>query len=126
MTTLIYTINSLLAPLENIVKKYRTYIGYFFIFLAICSTGFLLDPKSIKDSGGLASMTLWIILWMPILARVFGIRLFAQMLPLRRELGILMGVLALVHGFSFIIPNEALMQSGAAVWQDGNPTFIFF
>jgi DMSO/TMAO reductase YedYZ heme-binding membrane subunit len=37
-----------------------------------------------------------------------------------------MGVLAVVHGFSFIIPNEDIMKSGAAVFQEGKPTFIFF
>jgi DMSO/TMAO reductase YedYZ heme-binding membrane subunit len=79
-----------------------------------------------KSSGENAMLILWIILWMPIFARVFGLRIVAQMLPLRKQLGILMGVLAVVHGFSFIIPNQDLMQSGAAVFQDGKPTFIFF
>jgi sulfoxide reductase heme-binding subunit YedZ len=63
---------------------------------------------------------------MPIFARVFGLRIFAQLLPLRKELGILMGVLALVHGFSFILSNQEIMESGAAVFQDGKPTFIFY
>lgn len=48
------------------------------------------------------------------------------MLPLRKELGILMGVLALVHGFSFIIPNQAYLASGTAFWVDGSPTFLLF
>jgi methionine sulfoxide reductase heme-binding subunit len=69
---------------------------------------------------------LWILLWMPILARVFGIRLFTQMLPLRREIGILMGTLAVVHGFSFIIPNQELLANPNMWWADGRPTFLFF
>jgi methionine sulfoxide reductase heme-binding subunit len=67
-------------------------------------------------------MTLWIILWMPILARVFGIRLFAQMLPLRKEIGILMGTLAIVHGFSYMIPYGET----AVLFADGRPTFLLF
>jgi methionine sulfoxide reductase heme-binding subunit len=67
-------------------------------------------------------IVLWILLWMPILARVFGIRLFAQMLPLRKELGILMGVLALVHGFSYLIPYGETME----LFSDGKPSFLLF
>jgi DMSO/TMAO reductase YedYZ heme-binding membrane subunit len=37
-----------------------------------------------------------------------------------------MGVLALVHGFSFIIPNEAYLTSGSAFWSEGSPTFLLF
>jgi methionine sulfoxide reductase heme-binding subunit len=67
-------------------------------------------------------MTLWIILWMPIFARVLGINIFMTMLPLRKELGILMGTLALVHGFSYLIPYGETMQ----LFVSGQPTFLFF
>jgi methionine sulfoxide reductase heme-binding subunit len=71
-------------------------------------------------------IVLWIILWIPIFARVFGLRLFAQMLPLRKELGILMGVLALVHGFSYIIPNQEYINSPGVIWGESGPTFLFY
>ena len=45
---------------------------------------------------------LWFLLFMPIFARVFGIRIFQLMMPLRKELGILMGTLAFVHGAAYI------------------------
>jgi sulfoxide reductase heme-binding subunit YedZ len=44
------------------------------------------------------------------------------MLPLRKELGILMGTLALVHGFSFLIPYG----ESAVLFADSKPTFLFF
>jgi methionine sulfoxide reductase heme-binding subunit len=44
------------------------------------------------------------------------------MLPLRKELGILMGVLALVHGFSYLIPYGETMQ----LFSDGKPSFLLF
>ena len=122
MTALIHTINTLLSPLENSIRKYRTYIGYFFLFLALLSCSFFWIEDSIRESGEKAILVLWIILWIPILARVFGIRIFSQMLPLRKELGILMGILALVHGFSFLIPYG----ESAVLFADGKPTFLFF
>jgi methionine sulfoxide reductase heme-binding subunit len=123
---MINSINRFLSPLENLIRSYRKYIGYFLIFLALLSPLYFFDDMSIKSTGEKSITILWIILWMPILARVFGLRIFAQLLPLRKELGILMGVLAVVHGFSFIIPNQEIMESGAAVFQDGKPTFIFY
>jgi methionine sulfoxide reductase heme-binding subunit len=123
---MITTLNAFLMPVENLIKKYRKYIGYAILLVTLIAAYLLSDPKMIKSSGEKAILVLWIILWMPILARVFGLRLFAQLLPLRKELGILMGVLAVIHGFSFIIPNQELMQSGGAVWQNGKPTFILF
>ena len=44
------------------------------------------------------------------------------MLPLRQELGILMGVLAVVHGFSYLIPYGETMQ----LVVDGQPSFLLF
>jgi DMSO/TMAO reductase YedYZ heme-binding membrane subunit len=116
------TINTLLSPLENSIRKYKKYIGYFFLFLALLSCSFFWIEDSIRESGEKAILVLWIILWMPILARVFGIRLFSVMLPLRKELGILMGTLALVHGFSFLIPYG----ESAVLFADSKPTFLFF
>jgi DMSO/TMAO reductase YedYZ heme-binding membrane subunit len=115
-----------MPSLENFIKKYRKEIGYFILFLALLSPLYLFADRGTKESGERAITVLWIILWMPILARVFSIRIFAHLLPLRKELWILMWVLALVHGFSFIIPNQEMMQSGAAVWQGGKPTAIFY
>ena len=108
---MISSINSLLFPLESFIRNYRKYIGYFILILALCSVGYLFGENTTKTSGEKAILVLWIILWVPIFARVFGLRVAAQMLPLRKELGILMGVLALVHGFSFIIPNQAYLTS---------------
>ncbi len=116
------TINTLLSPLENSIRKYKKYIRYFFLFLALLSCSFFWIEDSIRESGEKAILVLWIILWMPILARVFGIRLFSVMLPLRKELGILMGTLALVHGFSFLIPYG----ESAVLFADSKPTFLFF
>ena len=64
-------INTLLTPLENAIKKYRKYIGYFLILLSFASFGYMFDEHSVKESGEKAITVLWIILWIPIFARVF-------------------------------------------------------
>ncbi|MFZ2256440.1 MAG: hypothetical protein WAW59_06820 [Patescibacteria group bacterium] len=37
---MIERINNLLTPLENILRTYKKYIGYFFLFLSLLSFGF--------------------------------------------------------------------------------------
>ena len=100
-----YTINSLLAPLENLIKKQRKHIGYFLLLLALISFGLLAGQNSIKESGGYAITILWILLWIPIFARVLDLDIAKALMPLRKELGILMGTLAIVHVTGFTFPN---------------------
>lgn len=95
---MIHTINTFLFPLEVLIKNNRQYIGYFFLLLAFASFGFLFYPDSTKDSGEKVILVLWTILWIPIFSRVFGLHIARELLPLRKELGILMGTLAFVHG----------------------------
>ncbi len=98
-------INHALFPLEALLQKYRKYIGYFILFLTFCSLYYLLDERSIKESGEKALLILWVILWIPIFARVIWLKIATHLLPLRKELGILMGVLALVHSSRFFLTN---------------------
>jgi hypothetical protein len=86
MSIVISSINTVLTPLENIMRIYKKYIGYSILALAFLSVYLLFGEDMLKSSGEKAILVLWIILWMPILARVFGLRIFAQMLPLRKEL----------------------------------------
>jgi ferredoxin-NADP reductase/DMSO/TMAO reductase YedYZ heme-binding membrane subunit/rubredoxin len=106
---MIQRINELLSPLENTIKTYKKGIGYFFIFLAIASFGFFWADNGVKESGEKAIFVLWIILWIPIFARVFGLRMFQAMMPLRKELGILMGTLAFVHGTAYVTPYPTML-----------------
>lgn len=95
---MIALINSFLSPLQNIIKNNRKYIAYFLLFLSFLSLGFLFYPDSTKDSGEKALIVLWVILWIPIFSRVMGLHIARELMPLRKELGILMGTLAFVHG----------------------------
>lgn len=106
---MIEKINTLLNPLENILKTHKKYIGYFLLFLAFASFWFFWADNWVKESGEKAIVVLWVILWIPIFARVFGIKIFQTMMPLRKELGILMGTLAFVHGAAYIVPYPSMM-----------------
>jgi ferredoxin-NADP reductase/rubredoxin/DMSO/TMAO reductase YedYZ heme-binding membrane subunit len=119
-------INTLLTPLENAIKKYRKYIGYFLIFLSFASFGYMFDSHSVKESGEKAITVLWIILWIPIFARVFGLRIAQALMPLRKELGILMGTLAFVHSSRFFLSNIDYTFTRAFWIQDGFLSFLAF
>lgn len=64
-----------------------------------------------KESGEKAIFILWIILWLPIFARVLGLGVAKVLMPLRKEIGILMGTLAIVHTISFMAPNPSFILS---------------
>ena len=107
---MIASINQWLTPLENGIRSYRKTLGYFLLSLAFFSLTFLfINANSVKQSGSLAYTTLWIILFLPIVARVFSLNIAKQFMPLRKELGILMGTLAIVHAVSFISPDPAIL-----------------
>ncbi len=113
---MIALINSFLSPLQNIIKNNRKYIAYFLLFLSFLSLGFLFYPDSTKDSGEKALIVLWVILWIPIFSRVMGLHIARELMPLRKELGILMGTLAFVHGWWFIITYPELVDDTSFWW----------
>jgi hypothetical protein len=106
---IIEQINTLLEPIDSRVPHFRKYIGYILLILSVASLYYLTDITSIKESGEKALNLLWIILWMPIFFRVIGIRLIGSLMPLRKELGILMGTLAVVHGSTYIYPMPEIL-----------------
>ncbi len=117
-------INQFLAPIDRWILNNRKYIGYFFIFLSFCSFGFFFFPYSTKDSGEKALLVLWLIIWIPIFTRVFGIDLFKTLLPLRKELGILMGTLAFVHGAGYLFQFPEFILEKSFWWDQGFFTYL--
>jgi DMSO/TMAO reductase YedYZ heme-binding membrane subunit len=87
--------------------------------------GFLF-PDIRKDFGEFAANILIFSLFLSPLARITRMRLLNQMMSLRREMGILMAYLAIVHGVGYIIdpawastlfpdtPPDSFLSSGAA------------
>lgn len=86
----------------------------------------MFDAHSVKESGEKAILVLWIILWIPIFARVFGLRIFQAMMPLRKEIGILMGTLAFVHSARYIVSSPDYILEWSFWIQDGFLSYLAF
>jgi DMSO/TMAO reductase YedYZ heme-binding membrane subunit/rubredoxin len=121
---MLQTINNFLSPVEIFIKKYRSSLWYFFIILSFFSLYYISSKSWEKESGEKALNVLWIILWLPILARVWWIKVAKALMPLRKELGILMGALAFVHSWIYIIPYwEELLTKWFWI-TDGFPSYL--
>ncbi|GAB0174548.1 MAG: hypothetical protein HHAS10_04270 [Candidatus Altimarinota bacterium] len=141
---MINSINTFLTPVEKFLKQKSKYISYFLIFLSIFALVFYIIPfisisngnigftnsSSIagmqKESGEQALNVLWIILWIPIFARVLQIRVTQNLMPLRKELGILMGVLAFIHGGMYIFPYSSELGTKGFWITDGFFSYLAF
>jgi len=81
---------------------------FFLLKKAILSVAFLsligaFFPSVFRQYGELAGNLLIVILFLSPLSKILRTRILLQMMGFRRELGILMGYLALVHGLGFLI-----------------------
>lgn len=90
--------------------------------------GFLF-PEMRKEFGELAANLLIVILFISPLSKIFRMRFLLQLMMLRRELGIMMGYLATVHGVGYLIDPDwyvfivAPMLSGD-IWGE-DPRYVF-
>lgn len=85
-----------IAPYVNpLIDIYGKHIRIFLLAIAFSSPALLFVPGllSISDTGEIAFELLWVILFIPILAKVFNQPLAKKFIPWRKELGILMGML---------------------------------
>ena len=95
--------NRLLGPLSRTVTKYRRPIGWSLLFLSGLCLPLVFVGGLIEPTGALALALLWLILFIPIFSKVFGLELFTALTGLRKELGILMGMLAIVHSAIYFV-----------------------
>ncbi len=123
---MIERLNQWLLPLEILIQKYRKYISIFILFWAFCSVFYIFDESSVTESGSNALLILWIILWLPIVARVIWLKIAKLLLPLRKELGILMWILALVHGSRFFLSNPDFIWTRDFWYFDWQINFLAF
>ena len=124
MSEIITRINLILEPIEWLIGQYKKYIWYFLLFLALSSFWLVFFPDTVKFSGEQSMNALWFILFLPILVRVFGISIARVLMPLRKELGILMWTLAFVHGVTYIAPYPTILGD-SYFWTD-NTTVISY
>jgi methionine sulfoxide reductase heme-binding subunit len=119
---LIFRIHDLLANFfaRNVKKIKQTIL----IIAHLSLFGFFF-PDLRKDYGELAGNLLIFILFLSPLSRIFRIRFLLQLMSIRRELGILMAYLAIVHGVGYMIDPDwfqSLILPTLSVWQNG---FLF-
>ncbi len=117
-------INELLQPIEKNIREYQKYIRYLLIGLSFASLPLIFFPEIQKDVGEQSWNLLLLILFLPIISKVFGLRIAQTLLPLRKELGILMGTLAFVHGAGYNIQYPTFMFETAYWWQNGMITYL--
>lgn len=94
------------------------------LFLAALSLGILVAPfrdAVARDMGELAANILLFILFLSPLSVIFRAKLLLLLMSLRRELGILMGALALVHGLTYLVP---LVRAGVSPVSPTNPFLL--
>ena len=121
---MIEIINTLLSPLERFIQSHIRKIGIILIIISFVSLPFVLIPSFQRDTGSVSFYVLLTILFLPVLARVFSLSLAQTLMPLRKELGILMGTLAWVHGANFILQDPTYIQDPTFWWQNGFVSYL--
>ncbi len=119
------TLNNLLLPLENLIRKYQRYIKYVLIFLSFGILPLVLFPSFVKAIGEQARNVLLIILFLPIFSRVFWLKIASNLMWFRKELGILMWCLAFVHGWGYIFEYPQTILDTSFWWQDGRVSYLW-
>ncbi len=109
--------NNLLAPVDTILVRYLPLIKKIILIVSFCSLFLIFIPDLQKDIGGQARNVLLLILFLPVAARVLRLSLAQTLMQARKELGILMGVLAWVHGAGYLFEYPDALISSYFWWQ---------
>lgn len=88
---------------SSLIAKNFLLIKRSLLVFAFLNLFWIFFPEVRRGVGNMAEMTLLFILFLSPLSKIFRIRLFSQLMGLRREFGILMGCLAIAHGISYFI-----------------------
>lgn len=104
------------------IKKGILILAHFSLF------GFFF-PELRKDFGEAAANLLIFILFLSPLSKIFRMRVLLQLMMLRRELGIMMGYLATVHGMGYLIDPDwfeyiVMPMLAGNFWGD-DPRYVF-
>jgi len=89
---------------DFLVEKKR-YISIFFYMLIFLSFFYLFsdDHHAIKETWEKSLDLLWFILWLPILANVFELYIAQKLMPYRKEIWLLMWILAIIHTLQYFL-----------------------
>lgn len=111
----------------DFISDNKSYISAFFYSLSILSFLFLANENTIKETWNIAMQLLRIILFLPILAKVFDLSFAKKMMIFRKEIGILMWIMAIVHSAQYFIWDMSLWFWEIEFWIDsGWITYLWY
>ncbi len=125
MKTILFFIFSIHDKGANIFARHIHTIKQIILIIAHLSLFGLFFPELRKSYGELAGNLLIGILFLSPAARIVRVRFLTLLMAVRRELGILMGYLALVHGIGYMIDPlwfQGYILPNLSIWQNG---FLF-
>lgn len=118
-------INAWTAPLERFVVRFRKPVSWGLLALAAASVALSAAPDALQLTGEQAWNALIVVLFLGPLARVTGLGVLRMACLFRKELGVLMGTLALVH-FALFFGDKLYVSplSQAFWWELGAPSYL--
>lgn len=113
----------------NFIIKQKKYFSGFLYLLSISSFLYLWssDNHAIHETWEISLDILWLILFLPILAKVFNLNIAKKLMLFRKELWILMWVLAFVHTIQYYISDFYIWFWEPSFWiYAWEPTYMSF
>lgn len=104
------------AGIENFLIRKKNLVSKSILILAYLSLLLVFSDVSISHTGEWSLDLLWILLWLPIWAKVFNLWLSKKLMLFRKELGIWMGTLALVHSTQYFLKPNPYMPWEIDFW----------
>ena len=115
MTTPLLWVNSLLATPTRLLRAHKTPLSWALLVLAWATVGLYWVPNSTPMTGRLAWCLLLVVVFVGPLFRVTRMPILGALLGYRRELGIMMGIVVLVHASVFLQGYPVDLGIGAAI-----------
>lgn len=119
---------SLHDVLSDFLAKYLKQVKLLLLIVAHLTLFGFLFPQFGKEYGSMARNVLIVILLVSPFSKILRMRFLFQIMALRRELGILFGYLAIVHGMSFVLDPDwfsvFIAENIQAPWRIV-PTYLF-
>lgn len=102
--------------LSGLLAKYFVGIKKMILVVAYVSLLGIFFPEFGQDYGNASITVLFVIIFLSPISKILRMRVLLQMMGLRRELGISMGFLAIVHGMTYLVPAWGTDSSFFAVY----------
>lgn len=125
ITISLFSLFPVWEKIANFLLQNRKYIS---IFLYSVAVGIFLiltnDFVTPHKTGEFAIVLLWILLWLPILAKVWNLIIAKRLMIFRKEIWILMGMMAFVHSLQFFLEPYADMFWEIGFWYNDGITYM--